>query len=344
MQKFLFTYWYLIIAVFVNFSCAAEINNKNKYPKLLNPPCGMEKSCTSSDKLYAVGRNRIVYLWDWKNLDQKPKQYETSSSKTSWMANSKIIEALFVDDENSENPVIIKDLNGKEYNRWLLGKDWYCRYMRNTYNGKFVIIIVQEEIDVALDRNPGSLGIFRLGIIDLTSTSINWIAEFEKIGLGPSVHNIAVSENGKRVAVCGIKDGGWLLVADVKTKKVLHEIRPDWSVNFNDLCFSADGKTVYIGGNGGIYRFDIATGKLNRKCPVKSRIVGVAASPDGRLIAGGTAASGNVYIFEAQTLKLIRHIQTGQYTLYNLAFSPDSRYLATEGVKNTNIKIWKMPE
>jgi WD40 repeat protein len=73
----------------------------------------------------------------------------------------------------------------------------------------------------------------------------------------------------------------------------------------------------------------------------------VAVSPDERLVAIGEEGYHSVYICDVNSAnpvgKPILELDTGQYSPYSLAFSPDSKFLATEGILNTNIKIWKMP-
>ena len=73
----------------------------------------------------------------------------------------------------------------------------------------------------------------------------------------------------------------------------------------------------------------------------------VAVSPDERLVVGGLPGNGDVYVCDINSTTRIGtpvlRIRTGQYSVNSLAFSPDSKLLATEGVLNTNIKIWKMP-
>ncbi len=78
-----------------------------------------------------------------------------------------------------------------------------------------------------------------------------------------------------------------------------------------------------------------------------ARAASVAISPDERLMAGGLPGTGDVYVCDVNSTTRIGtpvlRLRTGQYSVYGLAFSPDSTLLATEGVKRTHIKIWKMP-
>ena len=94
----------------------------------------------------------------------------------------------------------------------------------------------------------------------------------------------------------------------------------------------------------GLFCFEVKTGKILSQWRVGGRFVGVDVSPDGKLVAGGVGPGGEVYIFEAKSGKVLTKLETGQFVMYGLSFSPDSKLLATSGVKNTGIKIWNMPE
>jgi WD40 repeat protein len=149
----------------------------------------------------------------------------------------------------------------------------------------------------------------------------------------------------------GVSDGGFIHVVDVARQEVMWQKVPHgsevpdgpWTVGFNDACFSPDSELIYVAGNVGLFCFDVQTGRILSQWPVAGRCIGVAASPDGRLVAGGAGGNGLVYIFDARTGSLRRTIGTGQHTIYGLTFSPDSTLLATSGVMRTGVKIWKMP-
>lgn len=119
-----------------------------------------------------------------------------------------------------------------------------------------------------------------------------------------------------------------------------------WTVTFKDVCFSPDGKRIYVAGNSGLYCFETTTGKVIKQWP-RPFATSVAVSPDERLVAFGEPGYHKVYICDVNSANPIGipilRFDTGQYSVYNLTFSPDSTLLATEGILNTNIKIWKMP-
>jgi WD40 repeat protein len=170
----------------------------------------------------------------------------------------------------------------------------------------------------------------------------------------PHLYAVAASEDGNYICIVGTCNGGWIMLADVVQKRVLWEKLPKredilygrWTVCFNDVCFSPDSKRIYVAGNCGLFCFDTATGKIIKQWPM-GIAESVAVSPDERLVAVGLPGTGYVYICDVNTANPIGipvlRLDTGQHSVYSLAFSPDSKFLATEGVLNTNIKIWKMP-
>jgi WD40 repeat protein len=215
-----------------------------------------------------------------------------------------------------------------------------------------VILLDENYTYVSQDEHRSDGGRLRLGVIGTQPDKIQWVTTIRKKELFlPEVWHAAVSEDGKYLVAVGTNNGGFIHLADVTQKKVLWEKVPmgaevpdgDWTVNFNDVCFSPDSKYVYVGGNCGLFCFDVATGKILSQWEVPGRCMSVAVSPDGKLVAGGGGGTGFVYVYHTKTGQLLRRLQTGQFTIYGLAFSPDSTLLATSGVMNTDVKIWKMP-
>jgi WD40 repeat protein len=198
---------------------------------------------------------------------------------------------------------------------------------------------------------------YRLGLIGPSPTEIQWLPQtfFRNKHSLPLLKAVAASEDGNYVCEVGSLEGGWILLADMVRKKVVWEQVAEgkavpqgrWTVAFNDVCFSPDSKRIYVAGNTGLFCFDTVTGKITKQWPMPARAASVAISPDERLVAGGLPGTGDVYVCDVNSTTRIGtpvlRLRTGQYSVYGLAFSPDSTLLATEGVKRTHIKIWKMP-
>ncbi|MHC4337331.1 MAG: WD40 repeat domain-containing protein [Planctomycetota bacterium] len=322
---------------------------------------------TRANTLMATGYD-IVSVWEWNYVDKEPQRTNIDDSwmplwnsrrgpyPPNWnytlMAPGRVICAAHREDDTS---ILVRNTNDEqELKRWSLGRRWFCNELRTSRNGKYIAILLQEDYDFVLrDEGRKDKGRHRLGVMDTQSGEIQWVTTiYQKEILVPNFYRVAASEDGRYLAgVGGTRGGGLLHLADVTQKKVLWEKVPrgeavpigEWTVNFNALCFSPDAKHIYVGGNMGLFCFDVPTGKILSQWAVRGRCVSVDVSPSGRLVAGGVAGSEIVYVFDASKGKLIRRLRTGQYSVYGLSFSPDSTMLATSGVMNTNIKIWKMP-
>ncbi len=113
------------------------------------------------------------------------------------------------------------------------------------------------------------------------------------------------------------------------------------------LAVSADGKWLL----GGIYFWDISSGKFVRSLPSRQQVSAVALSKDGnRALLGGTARNWDEYLcglefFETKTSKLIRYLDGAKQVIGAVAISPDENlalsHEATPDEKNT-LRLWDL--
>jgi WD40 repeat protein len=193
----------------------------------------------------------------------------------------------------------------------------------------------------------------RLGVLDLDPVSVAWVHDIVRDNNGnPQIRAMALSDDGQHIATAGSDArSAWLHVVDVRKREGRRIVTPLDSILFADVSFSADGKTVYAGGSMGyLYEFDVATGTLKTKWLAAEgaapeyghRISRVATSPDGRLVAAGTGSEGDVYLWAISGGCNAIRLATADGTITGMAFSPDSKLLATSGVNATSIKIWRV--
>ncbi|UCD59044.1 MAG: hypothetical protein JSV16_08100 [Candidatus Hydrogenedentota bacterium] len=319
---------------------------------------------TFQTMLQASSQDGHLYLWQWPDLNAEPqkvkvglwwprRELSTPPLNLGSTLISSSAQVIYASHEDDDTTIVLRSINrDHESKRWSLGREWWCERLRNTNNGRFVAICLQELFTYFLkDESRNDYGRYRFGIIDCQADEIQWISTIYRWLRLPIISSVSVSGDGQYLAAVGTKNGGFIHLADVANKRVLWEKVPlgeevphgDWTVNFNDVSFSPDSNYVYVAGNCGLFCFDTATGKILSQWQTASRLVSVSISTDGRLVAGGTVATGFVYIWEAKTGKLVLKLLTGQHSIYGLAFSPDSTLLATSGVPKSNIKIWEMP-
>lgn len=248
----------------------------------------------------------------------------------------------------------------REITRLPLEREWSCTRLRSSGNAAFAAVYLDSggltpEVE-GVNRLKGNKG-YRFGVLQNAGTEATWLPTmFRSPDSSPIVSDVAVSNDGTYLAAVGVCNAGWIMLFDVPRKQTIWERTPqgsdvpygDWTVNFNDVCFSPDGKRIYVGANIGLLCFDRVGGKITKQWPIPARVTSVAVSPDEMLVAGGTGGAGKVYVCRTDdpdplSNPPLMRIDTQQHNVYCLAFSADGSHLATEGVISTGIKIWKMP-
>jgi WD40 repeat protein len=102
-----------------------------------------------------------------------------------------------------------------------------------------------------------------------------------------------------------------------------------------------------------IISFDSATGQTirvfemplyNTPAHQKQNICCIAISPDGKILAADTEPARTVWFWDIASGREIGKIYASDLTVADIAFSPDSKYLATGCMVSPEIKIWKVPQ
>jgi RNA polymerase sigma factor (sigma-70 family) len=170
-------------------------------------------------------------------------------------------------------------------------------------------------------------------------------------------YSVTASKDGKRIAAAGIECGAMIVgkaainVWDAQTGNLVQTVTTDRANPYAAL--SADGKRVACTGNTvshGVFMWDVDTGKPLKtlEAPGDAGDVGfysVAFSDDGKLIAAG----GNVH--EKKKMAIVWEVETGKVKhkfidpfegAVRVAFSPDSKTLATGGHDEGDIRVWDL--
>jgi WD40 repeat protein/DNA-binding SARP family transcriptional activator len=142
---------------------------------------------------------------------------------------------------------------------------------------------------------------------------------------------------------------GTARVWDVASGERLWTWTPTTGVPINAAAVGSDGSWLVVGTarveNGGdVFLLDARTGQevMRWLAPGDPRSVfAVAISPDGRWVAAGYRASGNVAIWDTRSRALRALVPTGHGDVYHVAFSPDGSRLATAGADG-NERIWDL--
>jgi RNA polymerase sigma factor (sigma-70 family) len=152
-----------------------------------------------------------------------------------------------------------------------------------------------------------------------------------------TVRSVVFSPNGKLFAASDMD--GVLRLFETATGGLVHEMRQADAAS--GIAFSPDGTVLASAGseNGGIYLWDVATGKELRKEPGhRGRVDRVAVSPDGKLIASAGREPG-IRLWSAATGEELGQLLTPKGQFLSLAFSPDGKILASSAAEGV-IRLW----
>jgi len=153
-------------------------------------------------------------------------------------------------------------------------------------------------------------------------------------------YSIMFSPDGKTLASGG--NDGLILLWDISTGRNEKLLGHQNEIKF--VGFTPDGHTFISGSQDGVVRlWDFTTRKKRAMRQASGRIWSMALSPDGRTLALSLSGKLTVELWDVATGKT-RAIFTGFSDFVDsLAFSPDSRTLATGSVDHI-ISLWDVPQ
>jgi WD40 repeat protein len=171
------------------------------------------------------------------------------------------------------------------------------------------------------------------------------------------IWTIGISDDGRYAVAAGIRhpsrgpSGGWFSIVDVAAGKEHASMTlVKGETVFGAVAFSPDSRWLYVGGTmGRLYRVSVETGEIEGRTYIgkspKSRfghrLMEIAVSPDGSVVAAGSGPKGEIYFWDAVTLERITTLWTKDGTTLGMVFSPDGTKLATYGAHcEDGIRIW----
>lgn len=292
-----------------------------------------------ANRLVAVCHDGKVYVWDWDNLSANSRTFDAQSDQAILLASGRIASVR----QSNASKIVVTELNdGKVYREIPVSAEGKQSRLTANRNGGIVAIMLAKAgggQEVALvDCNTGLIR----PVVELAETAADRIM------------GLSVSDDGGLVVLAGEKNGqGYVFLVNVEQKRVV------WAQKLPDLqkvrnaVFSTDSKVIYIRGtDSSVQILNAEDGSIIKKLmPLKENkstagdqnVQTLTTSADGRFVAA--SITGTVYVWDCKTQKLVFSKGPGHKLVSSMAFSPDSKFLATSDTRQGGtIKIWRIPK
>ena len=306
---------------------------------------GVAKLSTYKNFLVAVSFDDRIYIWDWDDLSNKPQVGSVESYQAALLDSGMVVSLR---QQNPKAVVVTNLKDGKKHREVPIASNDGNTYLDVNRDRTAVALLVGAD-----EGGESKKASYELSIVDPDTGKLERVVKITKEVAEGRVRNLAVSDDGAFIVLFGEKKGsGWMLLADVKQQRVVWEKEVPELRLFFSAVFSTDSRATYIrGSDSTLYKVETASGEiLERLLPLKENkstlksqhAQTVAMSSDGRFVAATVFATA--YVWDCETGEEIFSQRPDHKLVGCLAFSPDSRFLATSDMRQGGtIGIWRIP-
>jgi hypothetical protein len=321
-----------------DFSPKSGTDNDNSQTVLMRWAWNGDELKQGSDITFDKGARTICLLYDDSYISE--------------------IEEPLISDGPITRQYVLRDSNGALQKRWYT-KSEHWRVFPSA-NGQYVALFSVSDSIITFDASRLKDLKCRIGLIDVVAGELTWVIESQPESIdeqfpfqGYADSAIALPTNdGKRIAIMPFEHDGktdQLTIVDVSTHKLVSsaELIPRFAMRF-----SIDNSVLYVGAyapevvsletkSGKILESWAATADGEPKTGVGlPKVIYIALSPDGEYAAAAIngVPGGDIYVRSLRNKKTVRLIHGSKSIVDAVAFSPDSKRLAS--IDHNSICIW----
>lgn len=162
------------------------------------------------------------------------------------------------------------------------------------------------------------------------------------MGHSGSIWDLAISPDGTR-ALTASQDGS-LILWDLQERRVVRSY-PDFNSGQRILTveFAPDGNSAFASSNALLFRFNLLTGAILQSYRGHTEsIVGMAVSPDGKLLATGDFRRA-IQVRDIASGEIVHSFFGHRAAIWGLSFAPDSQQLVSAS-DDGDIVVWDLRE
>jgi WD40 repeat protein len=303
---------------------------------------GVAYLSTLANHLVVVCHDGKVYVWGWDNLSSKPRIVDVQSDQAALLESGRVVSVR----ESDARKIVVAELDDGKVQKEIpiAGEGKHVRLAVNRSGSTIVVML-------ARTNNETKVSDQEVALADCNAELVRPIVELAEAA-GDRIMGMAVSDDGGFIVLAGEKAGqGYVVLVNVEQKRVV------WTKQLPDLqkvrnaVFSIGGKVIYIRGTDSTVQIlNVETGGVIKKLlPLKENkstagdqnVQTLTTSADGRFMAASIA--GTVFVWDCKTEKVIFRKGPGHKLVSGLAFSLDSKFLATSDTRQGGtIKIWRV--